>query len=241
MSEHSRSESGDANRPEDALHEHGHHAHAHGHGHGHEHDQGFTAMLRYARFARRMWTSEINDAVVARLAPKPGETVIDIGAGVGAGTMVAAAAGAKVMAVEPTPYMRRILNWRRAASSRRDLVTVVDGSAEATGVANGSANGVWAVNTMHHWVDVDVALGELVRIVAPGGRVLLVDEDFDDPSHPDYESMAERRARHSHQFDAADPAAIADRLGAAGFTIGQAGKDTLIGRPVVLVEATKHA
>jgi len=202
-------------------------------------------MVRYAKHARRLWSSEINDAVVGRLAPKPGETVVDIGAGVGASTMVAAAAGAAVIAAEPTGYLRRVLTLRARLSSERDQITVVDGSAEATGVADQSANGAWAVNTMHHWVDVDAALAEFDRIVAPGGRILLVDENFDDPTHPDYERFARSHqgdggsADHSHHFDMVDPATIGEQLTNRGFTVQHAGADTLIGRPVLLVEATR--
>lgn len=215
------------------------HGRGHSHGHGHEHDQGFKAMLRYAKVARRMWTSEINDAVVARLAPKPGETVADIGAGVGAGTMTAAAAGAKVIAVEPTGYMRNILGWRAKASSRRSQISIVDGAAEATGLPDGAADGVWAVNTMHHWGNIEAGVAEVARIVAPGGRVLLVDEDFEDPTHPDHERIMAKRAEHDHHFHTVDPAAISEQLQRAGFTVAHAGNDKLIGRPVLLVEATR--
>lgn len=217
-----------------------HHQHDHSHQHGHEHDQGITAMLRYAKFARRMWRSEINDAVVQRLAPKPGETLVDIGAGVGAGTVIAAAAGANVIAVEPTGYMRRILAWRSRASSHRQRISIVDGSAEAMGVPDGSVDGAWAVNTMHHWTDVDAAVVELARVLAPGGRVLLVDENFDDPSHPDHESFTERHSGdHAHHFHMVDPGAVADKLRNAGLQVAHAGDDELIGRPVLLIEVSK--
>ena len=47
-----------------------------------------------------MWRSEVNDAVIDLVAPVAGETVVDIGAGMGPGTVRAGARGASVVAVE---------------------------------------------------------------------------------------------------------------------------------------------
>ena len=91
---------------QDHTHDHGHsqdHSHGHSHGHGNEKDQGLKAMVRYLKIAPRMWRSVVNDATVDFIKPQSGETVVDIGAGMGPGVMRAAASGAKVVAVEPTP------------------------------------------------------------------------------------------------------------------------------------------
>ncbi len=231
----------------DHSHQHDHdHSHGHGHSHGHQHgneaDRGIRAMLRYARFAREMWRSDMNEAVVARLAPTAGETVVDIGAGVGAGTVVAAGRGADVIAVEPTPYMRRILGWRRLGHRSRDRIAIVDGAAEATGLEAASVDGAWAVNTMHHWTDVASGTAELARILAPGGRVVLADEDFEDPAHPDHERFTARHdSDHGHAFHMVDAAEIAELLRAAGLEVVTAGKEELAGAPVIVIEATKPA
>ena len=223
--------------------DHSHEAHDHGdheHGHGHDHDQGLKGMLRYLRFAREMWSSEVNEAVVARLAPKAGETAMDIGAGAGAGTMVALKSGCTVVAVEPTPYMRRTLNLRRLLGRVRDRMRILDGSAEATTVAAGSIDAAWAVNTMHHWTNMSAGIAELARVLADGGRTLLVDEDFEDPNHPDFEKFGSKRKEdHSHHFDTVDPEAIATAMRAAGLTVTFAGRDQIAGRPSIVIEATK--
>ena len=109
---------------------HSRHAHDDGH-HGHENDQGIKGALRYLRWLPQMWRSAINDAVVDLIDPEPGERLVDIGAGLGAGAVRAAAAGARVIAVEPTPFMRRVLVIRRALSRHRADLEVVDGAAEA--------------------------------------------------------------------------------------------------------------
>ena len=195
-------------------------------------------MLRYLGHARSMWRSDVNEAIVARVAPVAGERVADIGAGVGAGTVLAAARGAHVVAVEPTSYMRRVLGLRRLWQRARSRIEVVDGAAEATGLDQDSVDAIWAVNSMHHWTDREVAYGELARILRPGGRLLLVDEDFDDPAHPRHEEFRERHSDHYHHFDTVDPKAIGAALAAVGLDVSAAGTEDIAGAPALVVEAT---
>lgn len=227
---------------DDHSHKHGD-SHEHGHGNAHEHgnahDQGIKGMVRYMRFAREMWHSEVNEAVVNRLAPLRGETAMDIGAGAGAGSMFAARTGCNVVAVEPTPYMRRVLSMRRLASGARKRIKIVDGAAEATGVAAASVDAAWAVNTMHHWTNVEAGIAELARVLAPGGRLLLVDENFDDPTHPEYEKFKSRKEEHSHHFDSVDPDAVRAQLSEAGFNVAFGGFDQIAQRPAIIIEATR--
>lgn len=206
--------------------------------HGHEHDQGVKGMLRYLRFARDMWHSEVNAAVVGRLAPRRGETVMDIGAGAGAGTMLAAKTGCSVVAVEPTPYMRRVLQVRRLFQKARKRIRIVDGTAEATGVEPASVNAAWAVNTMHHWSDIAGGVGELARVLAPGGRVLLVDENFDDPTHPEFEKFGSKKEEHDHHFATVEPDVVASELKKMGLAVEFAGFDKIAGRPAIVITAS---
>lgn len=211
----------------------------HGHHHCNEQDQGVRAMLRYARFAREMWRSDVNEAVVGLIDPKPGEVVVDIGAGVGAGSVSAAKRGASVMAIEPTPYMRRILNARRTLARLRSTVTIINGAAEATGLPDNAAAAIWAVNTMHHWTDMDAAVIELARVVAPGGRVVLVDEDFEDETHPDFGKWGAGDNDHSHGFEMVDADTVAAGLRQAGLDVSRAGPGRIADRPATILEAAK--
>jgi SAM-dependent methyltransferase len=219
-------------------HEHGndHHGHGHGHGHGHASDQSLKAMFRYLRSAPGMWRSDVNDAVVGLLAPQAGETVVDIGAGVGAGTMRAARSGASVLAIEPTSYMRRTLRFRRLFQRSRSRITVLDGAAENLPLADASADAVWAVNTMHHWIDTERGAAEICRVLRPGGRVVLVDEDFEDTDHPHFERFAKRHGDGEHHtFSMVDANQMGEMLTGAGFSEVEAVKRRLAGRPVIAV------
>ncbi len=219
-------------------HDHHHHHHHHqDHGHGHEHDQGLSAMLRYAQNAQRMWSSEVNTAVVEVLGLHRNEYLADIGAGVGAGASKAAVSAGQVFAVEPTPYMRRILSARSRLS--RNPFAVVAGSAEATTLPDDSMHAIMAVNTMHHWVDMDAACTELARVLRPGGRLLLVDENFDDPTHPDHEKWSSQHGEdsgHSHHFHMVDTDAVAANLSEAGLTVSAHGEGQFAGSPSWFVQ-----
>lgn len=230
MGEHDHNHDGD-----DHGHDHGHH------GHGHAKDQGISGMLRYLRWAPRMWRSEINDAVVDLVAPLEGETVVDIGAGMGPATVKAARLGALVVAVEPTPFMRRLVSARRLFQRARGNISVVDGGAEHLPLADASADAVWAVNTMHHWVDPSQGAAEIARVLRPGGRIVLVDENFGDPDHPEFERWGAAHgddgdAGH-HGFSMVDATEVGDLLSSAGLIDVEAGHRNLAARPVIAITA----
>lgn len=225
-----------------AAHSHGSHNHgSHNHGshnHGNEHDRSLAAMWRYTKLAPRMWRSEVNTAVVELVAPRAGETVVDIGAGMGAAVAKAAARGASVIAVDPTPFMRNIMSARRLMSRHRKTISVVDGAAEALPVAAGEADAVWAVNTMHHWTNPTAGIAEIARVLGPGGRSVLVDENFADPRHPDNAAWLERHGGDSdHGFSMVNAAEFGDLMESSGLTEVVAEQRDLAGRPVIAVQA----
>ncbi len=232
--------SGDAERRETEAsghrHEHGHRERDHAH-HGHENDRGIRGALRYLRWLPQMWRSPINDAVVDLVDLRPGERAVDIGAGLGAGAMRAAATGAVVIAVEPTPLMRRALRVRRSVSRRRASVDVVDGAAEQIPVGDRTIDAIWAVNTMHHWVDIERGIAEIARVLRPAGRVLLVDEVFTDPSHPDHQRFGTDHGPEHHGFTLVDAESMGDLLRAAGLVDVEASNTRIADRPVVRVAA----
>jgi ubiquinone/menaquinone biosynthesis C-methylase UbiE len=196
-------------------------------------------VARYLRYFGSMWMSPVNREVIRLLDIRPAEQVLDIGAGMGPGAVLAAKAGARVFAVDPTPFMRLVLGVRRLWQPSRDRLEILDGTAEQLPVPDASVDAAWAVNAMHHWSDLDAGIGELARVLRPGGRLLLVDEDFDDPSHEDHERFSAWRCRHEVEFAEVDPAEVGSKLVASGLVVDEAGKTLVAGRPAKVLRATK--
>ena len=88
--------------------------------------------------------------------------VIDLGAGTGKLTATLIRVGADVTAVEPDPKMLAVLQGELAS------VRSLPGSAEEIPLRDGSADAVLAGQAMH-WFDLDRALPEIARVLAPGG------------------------------------------------------------------------
>lgn len=92
-------------------------------------------------------------------------TVADLGAGTGIWTSRLAETGCRVLALEPNREMRR-------AGSRRlgdaQGVRWLDGTAEATGLPDGSVDLVTAAQAFH-WFDRRRARAELARVLRAGG------------------------------------------------------------------------
>jgi SAM-dependent methyltransferase len=88
--------------------------------------------------------------------------VLDLGAGTGKLTGTLASLGTEVTAVEPDPAM--LAELRRVLPA----VPALPGSAEQIPRPDGSADAVLVGQAMH-WFDLDRAVPEIARVLAPGG------------------------------------------------------------------------
>jgi ubiquinone/menaquinone biosynthesis C-methylase UbiE len=111
-------------------------------------------------------------ADVARLTPA--DRVVDIGCGPGTAVRVASRRCQWATGLDPDPTMLRFGRWLATLLRRRN-VSLVEGGAEAVPLPDASATVVWSLSAVHHWSDRAAGLAEAKRVLAPGGRVFLVE------------------------------------------------------------------
>jgi ubiquinone/menaquinone biosynthesis C-methylase UbiE len=132
------------------------------------------------------------------------DRVVDIGCGPGNAVRAAARRGARVIGVDPAPVMLRL---GRAVTRELPNVSWSWGSAESLPVPDGWATAVWSLKTVHHWKDVTAGLAELRRVLAPSGRVLVMERRV----QPGATGLA------SHGWTEQQAESFAAQCGAAGF------------------------
>ncbi|MFC0505386.1 methyltransferase domain-containing protein [Micromonospora costi] len=114
---------------------------------------------------------------------RPGATVIDVGCGAGRAVAELADLGAHAVGVDLDPAMLA------AARGRFPGIDVRAADATDLPLEDGQAQGYRADKVYHVLPDPPAALAEARRVLAPGGRVVLVGQDWDamiiDSDQPD--------------------------------------------------------
>ncbi len=123
--------------------------------------------------------------LVERLDLRPGRVVVDLGAGTGKLARQLLPSGARVLAVEPVRELRELIPAG---------IEVLDGTAEAIPLPDDSIDAI-TVAQAFHWFDEDAALGEMQRVLRPGGALALVSNRRDE-SDPSTRAFGEVLARH---------------------------------------------
>jgi ubiquinone/menaquinone biosynthesis C-methylase UbiE len=106
-----------------------------------------------------------------RLAP--GATVVDVGCGTARAVAELADRGARAVGVDRDPAMLA------AARSRFPGIDVRDADAAGLPLGDGQAHGYRADKVYHILPDPHAALAEARRVLAPGGRIALLGQDWD--------------------------------------------------------------
>jgi len=128
---------------------------------------GFSAGAAPYERARPAYPDDAVRFLAERFDIVPGTRIVDVGAGTGKFTSCLVATEARIVALEPVEDMWRHLGT--AVPSAR----VVAATAEAMPLKDGSADVVVAAQAFH-WFDGPRALGEIHRVLVPGGGLGLV-------------------------------------------------------------------
>jgi SAM-dependent methyltransferase len=119
--------------------------------------------------------------VLLLLDCRPGDLVLDLGAGSGFSSEMLARFGYRVVAVDPD--LGALANNRtrpRFDRSRIDgVVTVAGAVAESLPFSKETFDGVLAMNVLHHVPDLPLATAELARVLKPGCRAVFCEPGLD--------------------------------------------------------------
>ncbi len=106
-----------------------------------------------------------NASVVEFAALSDEDRFLDVGCGPGAALEHAAATGAQVAGIDPSPSMVT------RAARRVPTAHVQVGSAEEIPFPNDHFSVVINISSFHHWTDREAGLIEILRVLAEGGRL----------------------------------------------------------------------
>ncbi|GLI02188.1 methyltransferase domain-containing protein [Phytohabitans aurantiacus] len=139
-----------------------------------------TAYTDTERLVRLLDAAEtMPDAVALRargyqlLRPDPGTTMVDVGCGTGRAAAELARRGARSIGVDLDPAMLAV------ARSRYPGLDIRAADAADLPLDDGQAHGYRADKVYHVLPDPAAALTEARRVLAPGGRIVLVGQDWD--------------------------------------------------------------
>jgi ubiquinone/menaquinone biosynthesis C-methylase UbiE len=118
--------------------------------------------------------------LAAALALRPGDRVADVGCGTGywlIALLDAAPPGVRFQAVDSEPAMLSLLEGKLRGHARRDQVSLVLSTEHEVPLADGSVDVAVMGFVYHELADRRGFLAEVRRLLAPGGRLAIVDWD----------------------------------------------------------------
>lgn len=117
-------------------------------------------------------------AAMRGLCAWAGRTIVDLGCGTGYWLPVYAADAGHVIGIEPDPALRAVAARRVSPTDRGRAADVLAGSAEHIPLGDASADVVHARFAYFFPPGTDAGLTEALRVLKPGGRLVVVDNDY---------------------------------------------------------------
>jgi ubiquinone/menaquinone biosynthesis C-methylase UbiE len=154
--------------------------------------------------------------LVEQALPRASEGV-DVGCGAGHLSFALAGSLARLVALDPLPNM--LATVTRAASSRGlTQIEARQATAESLPFSNDTFSLACTRYSAHHWRRLDIPLGEMQRILRPGGYVLIIDVLGDDDPLVDTHLQALELIRDPSHVRNRSQGEWSSALESAGFT-----------------------
>lgn len=124
--------------------------------------------------------------MTARLAPKPGDRILDVGCGNGTPALrLAQTCKVEVVGISVSERQVARANERAAGLGLADRVRFEQVDAMNLPYEAGSFDGAWAIESMFHMPDKPQVLSGVARVLRSGGRFPIADLVYRKPSAPD--------------------------------------------------------
>lgn len=116
-------------------------------------------------------------ALVAAIAPRPGQRLLDVATGTGlVASALARVAQCEVIGLDQSEDMLRVARARVAASPELAArITLLQGEAESLPFRDGEFDALSFTYLLRYVDDREATMGELARVVKPGGRIAMVE------------------------------------------------------------------
>jgi ubiquinone/menaquinone biosynthesis C-methylase UbiE len=117
--------------------------------------------------------AEFLNEIPARYGVGPASRLLDVGCGKGKQLVeLARRLGCRVIGIDPLDQNLALARERVQKEGLEEKVAVEKGSMERIPLPDASVNFVWCRDTFNHVEDVDRALAECARVLAPGGAMM---------------------------------------------------------------------
>ncbi|HEY1651345.1 MAG TPA: methyltransferase domain-containing protein [Acidimicrobiales bacterium] len=119
---------------------------------------------------------DMERVAIDELAPRPDDSVLAVGFGPGVGIagLVPRLPHGVVGGVDPSAAMVQQARRRNAAAIDRGQVLLQRSTADAIPWPDSTFTGALAVNSVQLWEPLEASVVEVVRVLAPGGRLITV-------------------------------------------------------------------
>ncbi len=146
--------------------------------HSEDHDQNAPLWdHKTAKWYAAEYGDHISNAMTIHHAGlKTEDHLLDIGCGTGTACREAAKIIIKgtITGIDPIPVMIRIANEQTSNNIKQ--IHFLEGSTEEIPLPSSSMTICTAINSLHHWSDYKKGFEEILRVLMPGGRLIISDE-----------------------------------------------------------------